>query len=994
MGCAGSKPTESASASASKDTGSASSDEPAAAVPKKTNEAIENLFRTCGAEKDFKNGEVLIEQDSLKDSAFYLLTGQVKLYLNDQNGNDTHLATRTTGDVLGELSLLLGNPASVTAIAEGDVSVYEVRQDSLMTKLSEDPKTAGRLFKAMAVALAERISELSSKLRSNVVAGSNAAAPTQSQTLPAADIAKARSMFELDKNEKLISFYQGSVRAEKNAIKDEHAHVGEMYVFEKHVCFDLKVFAFHKQLVVQSSDIQALIKPDGKDHTKTIEIQLSGASYEVTIENGYEEACLLIEASRMSAKAAKIAAENNESSIAEGQGMDQFNEMLEPLVLDQTTEKHNHTHRAVDFDLSMDDWRKFLQGARQRTYKKGEYVLKEGQPTAALFQIVSGTLRVELQIKDKAQAVIVGYRQAGDMFGETSLLKSGVATASIAAESEAVVMCLEGSYLEELFQESPGLPGRFFCFIAAYEAERLYQLTKGAADSKKPKVTVSNSVRVSLDEIMANRAYSGVLRKYLTSVDPKSSTFQNDNPSIAIGSFDLAVMASEFEKLPHMAALMKEAVSLSEKHLNNPSSPYYLPYLPEQLRDDVKANIMALEKNELQIKDARMMFAEANKLALGFISTYWLEPFLGSDHYGYILELKAKEGQVPAVGEFQIIRVLGEGGFGQVLEVVKRDCGVRYAMKVMQKEAMKQALGTATWRKKIAMEANILSSLQHPFMVNLKYAFQNSDFLCLVMDLVPSGDLSEFVLTPRRLTAAQTKWAIMEVVEVFSYMHDQKILYRDLKPENLLIDDVGHVRLIDMGLAVRWNGERPKRMSRVGTDCYMAPEVRWCRKTREAYGTTIDWYTVGVLMYEFTHGALPFSQRDLPKPVYREPKAAAWPSPACKDLCEGLLVQDWHNRTACKGRGVLEIKEHAFFSDVDWDIVKACKLPSPLKGVKGVPKRKKDKETQAQRTAHSLHEGDIKEQMHQETVSTWDYVSPVAITEEYLESMYRCVSSI
>jgi hypothetical protein len=127
-----------------------------------------------------------------------------------------------------------------------------------------------------------------------------------------------------------------------------------------------------------------------------------------------------------------------------------------------------------------------------------------------------------------------------------------------------------------------------------------------------------------------------------------------------------------------------QAVSLSEKHLNNPSSPYYLPYLPEQLRDDVKANIMALEKNELQIKDARMMFAEANKLALGFISTYWLEPFLGSDHYGYILELKAKEGQVPAVGEFQIIRVLGEGGFGQVLEVVKRDCGVRYALKVMQ----------------------------------------------------------------------------------------------------------------------------------------------------------------------------------------------------------------------------------------------------------------------------------------------------------------------
>ena len=241
---------------------------------------------------------------------------------------------------------------------------------------------------------------------------------------------------------------------------------------------------------------------------------------------------------------------------------------------------------------------------------------------------------------------------------------------------------------------------------------------------------------------------------------------------------------------------------------------------------------------------------------------------------------------------------------------------------------MKQALGV-TWRKKIAMEANILSSLQHPFMVNLKYAFQNSDFLCLVMDLVASGDLSEFVLTPRRLTAEQTRWAIMEVVEVLAYMHAQKILYRDLKPENLLVDDEGHVRLIDMGLAVRWTGEKPRRTSRVGTDCYMAPEVRWARKNREAYGMTVDWYalllllrkcwaldfvapqevypptpdvhghgryTVGVLLYEFSNGALPFSQRDTTKPVYRP---GDFPSASCKDLCEGLLSQDWKTRIGC-----------------------------------------------------------------------------------------------
>lgn len=338
--------------------------------------------------------------------------------------------------------------------------------------------------------------------------------------------------------------------------------------------------------------------------------------------------------------------------------------------------------------------------------------------------------------------------------------------------------------------------------------------------------------------------------------------------------------------------------------------------------------------------------------------------------------------------------MLGEGGFGQVIEVVKRDCGVRYAMKVMMKESMKQNLGSS-WRKKIALEQHLLAILSHPFMVNLKYAFQNIEFLCLVMDLVPSGDLSEFVLTSKRLTAEQSRWATMETVEVLSYMHDQKILYRDLKPENLLVDEEGHVRLIDMGLAIRWTGDKPRRSSRVGTDCYMAPEVRWARKQNQAYGTSCDWYTVGVLLYEFSNGALPFTKRDTYNPVYRE---GTWPSAECKSLCEGLLVQNWRNRIGCGPTGADEIKAHPYFAGVDWDIVTACKIPSPLKGVKGVPKRKKDKEVQAQRTAGHIAEADNKEadpvRQQVDNVDTWDFVATTAITEEYMESMYQAVSSI
>ena len=693
------------------------------------------------------------------------------------------------------------------------------------------------------------------------------------------------------------------------------------------------------------------------------QVQLKGSSYEMTIDNGYEEACMLIEAARLQAKSAEIAHDQMEGVDTEAGtgGLENFNEMLEPIVLESESKKK---HRALDFDLTEDDWRHFLHGAKQRQYKKDEYVLKEGQSTAALFQIVKGSVRVELQLKDKAQAVIVGYRNAGDMFGETSLLKSGVATASIAANEDTLIICLEGSYLEDLFQSSPGLPGRFFCFIAAYEAERLYQLTQSAAEAKAPTVTAANAVRLPIAEVMENAAFNGVLRKFLLAEEAKQKEGgapkpKDDgySPTVAIGSFDLIVYEADFRGLPSQQMLAEAARYLSGKFLHDPKVATYLPYFPEQLRFDVKAQIDALVAGDLPNAVARKLFTELAANALAYLESHWYEPFLGSDHYPYILELKGKEGIIPKLEQFQVIRVLGEGGFGQVIEVVKRDCGVRYAMKVMQKDSMKQALGF-TWRKKIAMEANLLAQLQHPFMVNLKYAFQNADFLCLVMDLVASGDLSEFVLTPRRLTAEQARWAIMETVEVLSYMHLQKILYRDLKPENLLVDDNGHIRLIDMGLAIKWTGDRPRRTSRVGTDCYMAPEVRWARKNREAYGTSVDWYTVGVLLYEFANGALPFTQRDSPNPVYRP---GNFPTPECKDFCESLLRQDWKLRLGCGDKGMAEIKAHPYFTGVDWDIVPACTVPSPLKGVKGVPKRKKDKEQQAQRTAHTMQESENKD---------------------------------
>ena len=159
---------------------------------------------------------------------------------------------------------------------------------------------------------------------------------------------------------------------------------------------------------------------------------------------------------------------------------------------------------------------------------------------------------------------------------------------------------------------------------------------------------------------------------------------------------------------------------------------------------------------ESDLKAARALFDGAVSSAIEAIRKDCFAAFLASEHFAYILELKAKEGQVAGLPDFRLIRVLGEGGFGQVLEVVKRDCGKHYAMKVMHKDLMRKVFAS-TWRHKIWLEKDLMASLHHPFLVNLSYAFQNPQFLVLVMDLVPGGDLSEFVLTKKRLTPDQAR---------------------------------------------------------------------------------------------------------------------------------------------------------------------------------------------------------------------------------------------
>jgi len=506
----------------------------------------------------------------------------------------------------------------------------------------------------------------------------------------------------------------------------------------------------------------------------------------------------------------------------------------------------------------------------------------------------------------------------------------------------------------------------------------------------KHEVAGQNLSKVAIVDIFSNPAYMGIFRKFMTRTADEEPE-NRDKYAMSLAMFEFFMDVQDYKSEPSPDVLRDMGAKIFDNFFLS-GGPMALACFNDKDRNDVKREIATFAADKAaSAANARRVFDGAQRQAVKSIEEHCYAAFLASEHFAYILELKAKEGIVPGLPDFRLTRVLGQGGFGQVLEVIKRDCGKHYAMKVMHKEMMRRCLGSS-WRKKIALEKDLMASLNHPFLVNLAYAFQNTEFLVLVMDLVPAGDLSEYVLTKKRLTSDQVRFVIMETVCVMYYCHTQQVLYRDLKPENLLIDADGHIRLIDMGLAARITKKTPTRRSRVGTDCYMAPEVRWAKERRQPYGLSCDWYTIGVLTYEFSAGTVPFAHPEDDDPTYRE---LDFGDKHCESFVKGLLNQDHTTRLGCvEGTGINAILEHPYWRGIEWDLVPLKKFESPCKGLKGPPKKKKDKENQAVQIATDMSEAEREEPDQEYNVASWDHVSPTAVIEEYMENMYQCVSSI
>ncbi|XP_077966799.1 serine/threonine-protein kinase 38-like [Styela clava] len=309
------------------------------------------------------------------------------------------------------------------------------------------------------------------------------------------------------------------------------------------------------------------------------------------------------------------------------------------------------------------------------------------------------------------------------------------------------------------------------------------------------------------------------------------------------------------------------------------------------------------------------------------------------------------------LGDFEMLKVIGRGAFGEVHLVQKKDTGHIYAMKMLRKKDMMDKEQVAHVRA----ERDILVQAENPWVVKMFYSFQDTYNLYLIMEFLPGGDMMTLLMKYDTLTEEQTQFYVAEAILAIDSIHQLDFIHRDIKPDNLLLDDRGHVKLSDFGLctglkkahstdyyrdlsraeprdfaskplslhdsrrkAETWKSKRRQlAYSTVGTPDYIAPEVFH----QAGYTKTCDWWSLGVIMYECLIGYPPFCSES-PQETYH--KVMHWqthlvfpPELPISDIARDLILSLCAEADRRLGiDGVQTIRNHKFFRGVDWEHIR------------------------------------------------------------------------
>ncbi|XP_077835775.1 protein kinase C zeta type isoform X3 [Macaca mulatta] len=285
--------------------------------------------------------------------------------------------------------------------------------------------------------------------------------------------------------------------------------------------------------------------------------------------------------------------------------------------------------------------------------------------------------------------------------------------------------------------------------------------------------------------------------------------------------------------------------------------------------------------------------------------------------------------------DFDLIRVIGRGSYAKVLLVRLKKNDQIYAMKVVKKELVHddEDIDWVQTEKHVFEQAS-----SNPFLVGLHSCFQTTSRLFLVIEYVNGGDLMFHMQRQRKLPEEHARFYAAEICIALNFLHERGIIYRDLKLDNVLLDADGHIKLTDYGMCKEGLGPGDTTSTFCGTPNYIAPEIL----RGEEYGFSVDWWALGVLMFEMMAGRSPFDiitdnpdmntedylfQVILEKPI-RIPRFL---SVKASHVLKGFLNKDPKERLGCRPQtGFSDIKSHAFFRSIDWDLLEKKQALPPF----------------------------------------------------------------
>ncbi|NXI88621.1 KGP2 kinase, partial [Rhipidura dahli] len=543
----------------------------------------------------------------------------------------------------------------------------------------------------------------------------------------------------------------------------------------------------------------------------------------------------------------------------------------------------------------------------ERTFQQGSYVIRQGEPGNHIFVLKEGNLEVFQQNK------LLSSIPVWTAFGELAILYNCTRTASVKAITNVKTWALD----REVFQN-------------------IMRVTAQTRQEQYRNFLRSVSLLKNLPEDKLTKIMDCLEVEYYDKGDYVIREGEEGNTFFIIAKGKVIVTQSTADRSqPQVIKNLHRGDYFGEKAL---------------ISDDVRsANVIADEYNVECLVIDRETFNQT-------VGTYeelqtYLEGYVanlaqadekrhakGRSFCGQLtkevslemIELKEKVAQFPSspFQNLEVVTTLGVGGFGRVELVKVKNENVAFAMKCIKK---KHVVDTKQ-QEHIYSEKKILEQICSPFIVKLYRTFKDNKYVYMLLEACLGGELWSLLRDRGSFDEFTTKFCVGCVTEAFDYLHQIGIIYRDLKPENLILDAEGYIKLVDFGFAKKI-GSGQKTWTFCGTPEYVAPEVILSK----GHDFSVDFWSLGILVYELLTGSPPFSgadqmmtynlilkgieKLDFPKVITRRPE----------DLIRRLCRQNPTERLGNLRNGINDIKKHRWLSGFNWESLKVRKLTSPLK---------------------------------------------------------------